>query len=84
MACTSRNCPVFSCGHTHLVRLANISSQPSTWLRWSKIEICIPRHNEEIKKLQESVKMLLNQQEEKERKFNAYLNAAKLKKGHYK
>ena len=90
MGRTRRNCPVFGCGSTNLVRLANHLDQVhgmdteerKKWLKWSKLGICVPPQNEEPKELQESVETLLKRQEEMERKFNVYLRAAKLKNGH--
>ena len=83
---TRKNCPVFGCGSTNLARLANHLDQVhgmdteerKKWLKWSKIGIYVPRQNEEPKEL--CVKTLLKGQEEMERKFNVYLQAAKLKK----
>ena len=55
-----RNCPVFGCGSTNLVRLANHLDQVhgmdtderKKWLKWSKIRICVPRQSEEPKGIQ--------------------------------
>ena len=90
MGRTRRNCPVFGCGSTNLARLANHLDQVhgmdteerKKWLKWSKIGIYVPRQNEEPKEfsMEESVKTLLKRQEEMERKFNVYLQAAILKK----
>ena len=52
-----RNCPVFGCDGTLLVRLANHLTQVhgmdteerKKWLKWSKIGICVPRQDEEPK-----------------------------------
>ena len=92
MGCTRRNCPVFGCGSTNLARLANHLDQVhgmdteerKKWLKWSKLGICVPRQNEEPKEfnLEGSIATLLKRQEEIERKFNVYLQAAKLKNGH--
>ena len=91
MGRTRRNCPVFGCGSTNLARLANHLDQVhgmdteerKKWLKWSKIGIYVPRQNEEPKEfsMEESVKTLFKRQEEMERKFNVYLQAAKLKQG---
>ena len=91
MGRTRRNCPVFGCGSTNLARLANHLDQVhgmdtqehKKWLKWSKLGICVPRQNEETKEfnMEESVETLLKRQEEMERKFNVYLQAAKLKQG---
>ena len=89
MGRTRRNYPVFGCGSTNLATLANHLDQVhgmdteerKKWLKWSKISIYVPRQNEEPKELEESVKTLLKRQEEMERKFNVYLQAAKLKQG---
>ena len=91
MGRTRRNCPVFGCGSTNLARLANhldqvhgmSTEERKKWLKWSKIGIYVPRQNEEPKEfsMEESVKTLLKRQEEMERKFNVYLQAAKLKQG---
>ena len=90
MGRTRRNCPVFGCGSTNLARLANHLDQVhgmdteerKKWLKWSKLGICVPQQNEETKEfnVEESVEKLLKRQEEMERKFNVYLQAAKLKK----
>ena len=87
---THRNCPEFFCGSTNLARLANHLDQVhgmdteerKKWLKWSKIGICVPRQDVEPRELnmEESVETLLKRQEEMERKFNVYLQAAKLKK----
>ena len=52
------------------------------WLKWSKLGVCVPRQNEEPRgfNMEESVETLLKRQEEMERKFNIYLQTAKLKK----
>ena len=57
--------------------------QRKKWLKWSKLGICVPRQNEEMKEfnMEESVETLLKRQEEMERKFNVYLQATKLKNG---
>ena len=86
-----RNCPVFGCGSTNLVRLANHLDQVhgmdtderKKWLKWSKIRICVPRQSEEPKEfnIEESVETLLKRQEEMERKCYVYLQTTKLKNG---
>ena len=48
------------------------------WLKWSKLGVCVPRPREF--NVEESVETLLKRQEEMERKFNIYLQTAKLKK----
>ena len=86
MGRTRRNFPVFGCGSTNLARLANHLDQVhgmdteerKKWLKWSKLGICVPRQNQTPKEL--CVEALLKRQEEMERKFNVYLQAAKLKK----
>ena len=86
MGRTRRNCPVFGCGSTNISRLANHLDQVhgmdteerKKWLKWSKIGISVPRQNQTPKEL--CVEALLKRQEEMERKFNVYLQAAKLKK----
>ena len=83
MGRTHRNCPVFGCGSTNLVRLGNHLDQVhgmdteerKKLLKWSKLGVCVPRQNEEPAKfnMKKSVGPLLKQQEEMERKFNIYL-----------
>ena len=75
---------------TNLARLANHLDQVhgmdteerKKWLKWSKIGICVPPQDVEPRELnmEKSVETLLKRQEEMERKFNVYLQAAKLKK----
>ena len=83
---------MFGCGSTNLARLANHldrvhgmdSRERKKWLKWSKLGMCVPQKNEEQKEFntEESVETLFKRQEEMERKFNVYLQAAKLKQGH--
>ena len=84
MGRTRRNCPVFGCGSTNLVRLANHLDQihgmnreeRSKWLKWSKMELCVPRQNEENnvdENMEKTLGKLLKQQQEMETKFYAYL-----------
>ena len=85
-----RNCPVFGCGTTNLVILANhldqvhgMDTDERKWLKWSKTGICVPRQSEEPKEfdIEESVETLLKRQEEMERKFYVYLQTTNLKNG---
>ena len=82
-----RNCPVFGCGSTNLVRLANHLDQihgmdkeeRAKWLRWSKMDICIPLQDEETNadvnglNVEKSLEKLLKRQEEMESTFYNYL-----------
>ena len=91
MGRTRRNCPVFGCGSTNLARLPNHLDQVhgmgmeerKTWLKWSKIGICVPQQSEEPKEfnMEESLENLFKRQEEMERNFNVYLRAATLNHG---
>ena len=51
MGRTRRNCPVFGCGRTNLVKLSNHLNQGmnieerAKWLKRGKLEICVPQHH---------------------------------------
>ena len=83
-----RNCPVFGCGSTNLVRLANHLEQVhdmgteerAKWLKWSKIGICVPRRGGEAvvvdKELntERTLENLIKRQEEMATNFNNLLS----------
>ena len=81
-----RDCPVFGCGSTNLVRLANHLDQihsmdkdeRAKWLKWSKMGVCIPIQSKEGDNsdhglVEKSLEKILKQQEEMEAKFYNYL-----------
>ena len=83
-----RDCPVFGCGSTKLIRLANHLNQihgmdkeeRAKWLKWSKMGVCIPIQSKEGNNrdhgsvdVEKSLEKILNQQEEMEAKFYNYL-----------
>ena len=83
-----RDCPVFGCGSTNLVRLANHLDQihgmdreeRAKWLKWSKMGVCIPLQSKEANKsnheavdVEKSLENILKRQQEMEAKFYNYL-----------
>ena len=89
-----RDCPVFGCTSTNLVRLANHLDQihhmdteeRAKWLKWSKLGLTMPLQNEETTadnkelQLEETLLRILKRQEDMETNFNNYLRAARIRR----
>ena len=86
MGQTRRNCPVFGCGSTNLVRLANHLEQVhrmngherARWLKWSKLGVYLPIQATEVKNAEvntvgQAVETLIKHQEEMAANFNMFL-----------
>ena len=94
-----RDCPVFGCTSKDLVRLANHLDQihdmdteeRAKWLKWSKLGISMPLHNEETAtgeskelQLEKTLQKLLKRQEDMENNFNNYLTETRTGRVHKK
>ena len=85
MGRTRRNCPVFGCGSSNLAKLSNHLAQVHNmdteerkkWLKWSKIEICVPLKdkdaNEKDIHMANTLERLVKLQEEMATNFNNFL-----------
>ena len=90
-----RACPVFGCGSTNLVRLANHLDQihhmdikeRAKWLKWSKIGLRVPLQSEDTAadnkeiNLENTLESILKRQEDMETNFNNFLRTTRIQSG---
>ena len=94
-----KDCPVFGCTSKNLVRLPNHlkqihdmgSEERAKWLKWSKLGISMPLHNEEttadreeLQLVEKTLQRLIKRQEDMENNFNNYLKETRIHHVHSK